>query len=792
MSHDLLLRPAFGEADRKLSFEERLRLICIGTFFDHAAGNMLSIAASSGLFVVVLVHAGLARDWAVGWMIFVLLVTLAMSRYEAHIKRVGLTSDNAERYLHRRYAFGLLVGGSCALATFLVPATAGFFEHGMAFTLIVAIVTIATLSYAAMPSYFLTLGLSITIPLGLRYLYLAVQTGEVMFLWLAVALFLLVGAILRKGTINANWAMQAIAANMRLEDEMAERRLADAALRESEASATGLANLLRLMCDNVPDMIWAKGLDGRYLFVNKAMAEQLLCARDTDEPIGRTDLYFAERERERHPEDPERHTFGELCVDTDQVTLARGLAASFEESGTVRGRFLCLEVHKAPFVDADGKVIGTVGCARDITERKQVEQELASHRENLEDLVRDRTQALSVAKEVAEAANRAKSAFLANMSHEIRTPLNAITGMAYLMRREGVSDKQRERLEKIDGASRHLLDMIHDVLSLSQIEAGRLQLELKPVDPPAICADAISVLAEEARRKGLELRCECAVFPGRLRGDPTRLRQALLNYLGNALKFTERGTVTLRCRAMDSDELGVMVLFEVIDSGAGLTPEVAASLFQPFQQGDSSITRVHGGSGLGLVITRRLARLMGGDAGCDSTPGVGSRFWFSVRLAQGDDETARAVETADSDSAATLLRRHFAGYSVLLVEDNWVNREVVVEMLAGALIAVDVAEDGAEALSRLREYRYDLVLMDVQMPTMDGIEATRQLRRIPGLEALPVIALTGNAFAEDRQACLEAGMSDYLAKPVSPELLFEKLLFWLTTRETDRAAQVPM
>ena len=791
MPHDLSLRPTFGETDRKLSFEERLRLICIGTFFDHAAGNMLSIAASSSLFVVVLVYSGLARDWAVAWMAFVLLVTLAMSRYEAYIKRVGLTPDNAEHYLHRRYAFGLAVGCSCALAAFLVPVTAGFFEHGMAFTLIVAIVTVATLSYAAMPSYFLALGLSVTIPLSLRYLYLAVETGQGMFLWLAVTVVLLVGTILRKGTINANWAMQAIEANMRLQDEMAERRLAEAALRQSEASATGLANLLRLMCDNVPDMIWAKGLDGRYLFVNKAMAEQLLCARDTGEPVGQTDLFFAERERERHPLAPDRHTFGELCVDTDRVTLQQGCASSFEESGNVRGRFLCLEVHKAPFVDADGQVIGTVGCARDITGRKQVERELASHRENLEDLVRDRTRALSAAKEVAEAANRAKSAFLANMSHEIRTPLNAITGMAYLMRREGVSDKQRERLEKIDGASRHLLDMIHDVLSLSQIEAGRLQLELKPVDPSVICAEATGVLAEEARRKGLELRCECAVFPGGLRGDPTRLRQALLNYLGNAVKFTEQGTVTLRCRAEDSDELGVVVRFDVIDTGAGLAPEVAASLFQPFQQGDSSITRVHGGSGLGLVITRRLARLMGGDAGCESTPGQGSRFWFSVRLAAGGGEAQAAAGKA-SGSAAALLRRHFAGCSVLLVEDNWVNREVVVEVLAASLMAVDVAEDGAEALARLRERRYDLVLMDVQMPTMDGLEATRQLRRIPGLEALPVIALTGNAFAEDRQACLEAGMSDYLAKPVCPELLFEKLLFWLTTRETERAAQVPM
>ncbi len=570
-----------------------------------------------------------------------------------------------------------------------------------------------------------------------------------------------------------------------MNDEIVERRRVEAALAASEASASRLAAMLRLMCDNVPDMIWAKDLEGRYIFVNQAMASGVLCASNTLEPIGRTDLFFAERERAAHPEDGQRHTYGEQCLETDTLTLQRGVPSRFEEVGSVRGKLLCLDVHKAPFVDGSGQVIGTVGCARDVTERKQVEQELARYRENLEGVVRERTRELLVAKDQAEAANRAKSTFLANMSHEIRTPLNAITGMAYLMRREGITERQADRLSRIDAAGQHLLDIIHDVLSLSQIEAGRMKLEAKPLDVREVCRSALGVVTDEARRKGLVLGEEIGPLPEGLLGDAVRLRQSLLNFLGNAVKFTEAGSVTLRCTEVSGSDAGHLLRFEVIDTGPGLTPEARAELFQAFHQIDNSSTRAHGGTGLGLVITRRLAQLMGGDAGCESAPGVGSKFWFTVCLAEGAAEPV-VDEGSAGNSADELLRHRFAGRSVLLVEDNWVNREVIVELLADQLLVVDVAEDGLAAVDKLRQQTYDLVLMDVQMPELDGLEATRRIRAMPQHATLPIIALTANAFAEDRQACVDAGMSDYLAKPVMPQQLFNCLLHWLTLAESRR------
>ena len=404
------------------------------------------------------------------------------------------------------------------------------------------------------------------------------------------------------------------------------------------------------------------------------------------------------------------------------------------------------------------------------------------HRHGLEDLVKTRTAELEKAREAAEAANVAKSAFLANMSHEIRTPLNAIAGMVHLVRRAGVSPQQAERLDKVDSAGQHLLEVINAILDLSKIEAGKFMLEETGLRVENVASNVVSMLIDRAIEKGLKLRMERISFSQTLLGDAPRLQQALLNYVSNAIKFTSAGRITLRAKCVEETADAMLIRFEVEDTGIGIDPAEISRLFSAFEQADNSTTRQYGGTGLGLAITRKLAQIMGGDAGASSNPGAGSLFWFTALLKKAGPQV-EPVLTEENGCVMTSLEQRCHGRRILVVEDEPINREVTVELLAETGLLIDTAVDGVEAVEQVGRNTYQLILMDMQMPRMDGLAATRRIRQMSSALGIPIIALTANAFDEDKTRCLEAGMSDFMTKPIVPEMLCAMLLKWLLPPE---------
>ena len=433
----------------------------------------------------------------------------------------------------------------------------------------------------------------------------------------------------------------------------------------------------------------------------------------------------------------------------------------------------------APLKRSDGITTHYVAVKEDITEKKKVAKELDDYRHKLEDIVEKRTEELSIAQKRAESANEAKSSFLANMSHEIRTPMNAIIGLTHLMQKDASDAELKKRLSKVNSAGTHLLSVINDILDISKIEAGKLKPEQSNFHINVVFDHIKSLLHEQAKEKNIVINVDKNSVPHWLNGDATRIRQALLNYAGNAIKFTEKGTINLSCKKLQENDDDILVRFAVKDTGIGIAEDKLPMLFDAFEQEDVSTARKYEGTGLGLTITRRLAELMGGEAGANSELGSGSEFWFTAWLKKGHGIVADVKEENNNINAEYEIRHYHKGAHILLVEDNAINREVAVELLHSVGLNVDTAINGRVAVDKVRNQSYDLVLMDVQMPEMDGLEATRIIRTMEERKDLPILAMTANVFEEDRNACIEAGMYDFVAKPVNPDKMFRTILKWL-------------
>jgi len=538
------------------------------------------------------------------------------------------------------------------------------------------------------------------------------------------------------------------------------------------AAETARANEIRMqeIIDVMPVVLFIKDPASNIILMNRACEEQW--------GLAFSDLRGTDASRFFPPEQMA------LFLAKDREVFANRRLVDFEETAwsASRRENRIMHTYKKPVFDEAGNPLYLIGMSVDITERKQAERQLRELNEQLEDRVAQRSHELIQAKGAADAANQVKSEFLANMSHEIRTPLNSILGMAHLALRAETSPNSSSYLKKIQSSGEHLLGIIDDLLNFAKIGAGKIKVETVDFDLSNVMERLDNMIAGKVIEKGLELAFDIDPgIPDNLRGDPLRLVQVLINYADNAIKFTEQGRIIIRARKISEHEEYCLVRFEVQDTGIGMSDAERARLFQPFQQADTSITRQYGGTGLGLAISKQLVGMMAeGEVGVDSILGQGSTFWFSVRLGKGS--VPHAAENAHETAVPQDVLAALNGARILVAENHLLNQEVVTEFLESAGAAVCVAENGKEAIDLLQKEHFDCVLMDLQMPVLDGFEATRLIRANPVLAKIPVIAMTANASDEDRERCLAAGMDDFISKPFKPYALYSTVARWLSAR----------
>lgn len=533
-------------------------------------------------------------------------------------------------------------------------------------------------------------------------------------------------------------------------------------IRQAEEKLRDIQNEMQALVDNSSAIITMRDLNGKITLVNREF--ERIFGVNRDQMVGKTDRSLW----------PDMHA--QKMSDEDRRVLRTGESIRDYLELTREGRHEYYYYVKFPIRDDNGKLKGVCSIATDITEQKALEKERA----NLE--VRERT---------AIESSRIKSEFLANMSHEIRTPINGIVGMTGLLLDTELSAEQREYAENIRRCSDSLLSVINDILDFSKIESGKLSIDSVDFDLSQLLSDIDRTFHFSAQEKGLRfgIRGDVIKHPV-FKSDPGRIRQILTNLVSNAIKFTQSGSVFIELKILSDHANATEFRFEVRDTGIGLSEDAKSRLFQSFTQADASVTRRFGGTGLGLSISKRLVELMGGSIGVDSEEGKGACFWFNLRLIKGDH---KFVSIEDVIRLEAISLKDHKGKRILVAEDNPMNQKVAIKQLEKLGYHVDAVGNGLEVISVLESVPYDIVLMDCQMPELDGYEATRRIRSQAGtkFQNIPIVAMTANAIQGERERCLAAGMNDYVSKPFNIKDLAQVLENWLSLSEHRNVQSIP-